>query len=143
MKGLVRWPVYDPETLSIVTTLYRHTRSESFEPKEWTFLLEEVSPSFALPFVPLASRSGPEGDAEGAAEGPGRCHAQPPPLYGPRGPHDDGVEAQDAPTQRRRPQRRPPPPPHLHRPPHRRRQVNSPVYASGGSDEGLCLVTTT
>ncbi len=41
-RGLIVWPE-DSETLEILTTLYRDVRNESFEDKEWTFVVEEVT----------------------------------------------------------------------------------------------------
>uniref|UniRef100_A0A914WK25 EH domain-binding protein 1 n=1 Tax=Plectus sambesii TaxID=2011161 RepID=A0A914WK25_9BILA len=42
-RGIVVWPQQMPEVIDIVTTLYRDSRSDQFEDKEWTFVVEEIT----------------------------------------------------------------------------------------------------
>ncbi|VDP00142.1 unnamed protein product [Soboliphyme baturini] len=42
-SGLIIWPSKDAEILDIVTTLYRDTRRDTFDDKEWCFIVEEVT----------------------------------------------------------------------------------------------------
>lgn len=44
LEGICVWPV--PANLSITVTLFRDQRSDEFEDKEWTLIIEDVSISF-------------------------------------------------------------------------------------------------
>lgn len=41
-KGYIVWPPIAPECMEITTTLYKDKRLETFEDKEWLFIIEEV-----------------------------------------------------------------------------------------------------
>jgi len=41
LKGMVVWPV--PETKEIAVTVFKDPRTEEYEDKEWTIIIEDVS----------------------------------------------------------------------------------------------------
>ena len=46
MQGICVWPV--PANAKITVTLFRDNRTNEFEDKEWTFVIEDVSILFKI-----------------------------------------------------------------------------------------------